>query len=198
MLVGTALERHLPTIRSRCQIVRFRPLPADVVQRVLQAESAGGGDADAIRVAAAAAGGSLSRARLLLDPAVAAFRGRLVELLAQRPLRGVELARDTIALVEAAGKEAPPRRNRLRVVLEAALDFQRAALRHAACGELPVDRAAATALAAQPIDAEEAVTALRLTLDALAGIDRNANLTVLVDAWTALLEEPRLEAASRA
>ncbi|MFM9024926.1 MAG: ATP-binding protein [Planctomycetaceae bacterium] len=197
MLVGTALERQLPTIRSRCQIVRFRPLPEEVVRRVLESEAAGGGDPAAIRAAAAAAGGSLSRARLLLDPDVAAFRARLVELLAQRPLRGVELARDTIALVEAAGKEAPPRRGRLRVVLEAAIDFYRAALRHAAAGEPPPDEASARALAARPLDADEAVTSLRLTLDALARIDRNANLTVLVDAWTALLEEPRLEAASR-
>jgi DNA polymerase-3 subunit delta' len=197
MLVGTALERQLPTIRSRCQIVRFRPLPEEVVRGVLESEAAGGGDSATIRAAAAAADGSLSRARLLLDPDVAAFRARLVELLAERPLRGVELARDTIALVEAAGKEAPPRRGRLRVVLEAAVDFYRAALRHAASGELPPDQASAKALAARPFDADEAVTALRLTLDALAGIDRNANLTVLVDGWTALLEEPRLEAASR-
>ncbi|MFM9057933.1 MAG: ATP-binding protein [Planctomycetaceae bacterium] len=197
LLVGTSLERQLPTIRSRCQIVRFRPLPEDVVRRVLEREAAGAGDATAIRAAAAAAGGSLARARLLLDPEVAAFRGRLVELLAHRPLRGVELAREAIALVEAAGKDAPPRRARLRVVLEAALDFYRGALRHAVTGEPPADPAAARALAAAPPDPEAADTGLRLTLDALASVDRNANLTVLVDAWTALLEEPRLAAASR-
>ncbi|MFM7108014.1 MAG: ATP-binding protein [Planctomycetaceae bacterium] len=197
MLVGTALERQLPTIRSRCQIVRFRPLPEEVVRRVLEAEAAGAGDAAALRAAAAASGGSLARARLLLDPEVAAFRGRLVELLAQRPLRGVELARETIALVEAAGKEAPPRRARLRVVLDAALDFFRAALRHAVAAERPADPAAARALAAAPADAAAADAGLRLTLEALAAVDRNANLTVLVDAWTALLEEPRLGVAGR-
>jgi len=84
------------------------------------------------------------------------------------------------------------------VVLEAAVDFQRAALRHAACGEMPADPVVAAALAARPQDPDEAITALRLTLDALAAIDRNANLTVLVDAWTALVEEPRLETAVRA
>jgi hypothetical protein len=34
--------------------------------------------------------------------------------------------------------------------------------------------------------------ALAHTLDSLDAIDRNANLTMLVDAWTAILEEPRL------
>jgi hypothetical protein len=33
------------------------------------------------------------------------------------------------------------------------------------------------------------------TLDALEAVDRNANLGVLIDAWTAVLEEPRLAAA---
>jgi DNA polymerase-3 subunit delta' len=197
LLVGTALERQLPTIRSRCQIVRFGPLSEDVLRRVLEAEASGAADAAAIRAAAAAAGGSLARARLLLDPDVGGFRGRLVDLLARRPLRGVELARETSALVEAAGKDAPPRRARLRVVLEAALDFFRAALRHGVSGEPPADPEIARALAARPFDPDEAATRLRLTLDALAGLERNANLTVLVDAWTALLEEPRLETASR-
>ena len=195
LLVGTALERQLPTIRSRCQVVRFRPLPEEVVRGVLERESAG--DAAAIRAAAAAAGGSLARARLLLDPEVAAFRTRLVELLGQRPLRGVELARETIALVEAAGKDAPPRRARLRVVFEAAIDFFRAVLRHAIAGERPADPVADRVLTAGPLDPEEAGTGLRLTLESLDAIDRNANLTILVDAWTALLEEPRLETASR-
>jgi len=195
LLVGTALERQLPTIRSRCQIVRFRPLPEDVVRGVLERESAG--EAAAIRAAAAAAGGSLARARSLLDPEVAAFRSRLVELLGQRPLHGVDLARETIALVEAAGKDAPPRRARLRVVLEAAIDFFRAGLRHAVSGESPADAVTARVLASRPLDPDEADAGLRLTLESLAAIDRNANLTILVDAWSALLEEPRLEAASR-
>jgi hypothetical protein len=41
-------------------------------------------------------------------------------------------------------------------------------------------------------DPDATAAALQHTLDALDGIERNANLTVLVDAWTAILEEPRL------
>jgi hypothetical protein len=39
---------------------------------------------------------------------------------------------------------------------------------------------------------EEAAEAIRSTLEALESVDRNANLTVLVDAWTAVLEQPSL------
>jgi DNA polymerase-3 subunit delta' len=201
ILVGTALERQLPTIRSRCQIVRFQPLDQETVVRILTAEAAAAGasaeaaspaDPALIRSCAAAAGGSLTRARLLLDPELAAFRERLVSLVSQRPLHGVELARETTALVEAAGKEAPPRRARLRIVLEAAVDFYRAALRRAATGERPADPAVAKRLDVWGADADEAAQAIQATLDAWESIDRNANLTILIDAWTAALEQPSL------
>lgn len=196
ILVGTSLERQLPTIRSRCQIVRFQPLAEENVFQILSAEAAAMGtpvDPALLRHCAAAAGGSLTRARLLLDPGLTAFRGRLVTLLSQRPLHGVELSRETIALVEAAGKEAPPRRARLRIVLEAAVEFYRAAMRAAVAGEQPADPALGQRLAAWGADSEEASQAIQSTLDAIESIDRNANLTVLIDSWTALLEHPSLD-----
>jgi DNA polymerase-3 subunit delta' len=41
ILVGTALERQLPTIRSRCKVIRFGGLPRNVVEQVLTAEGLG-------------------------------------------------------------------------------------------------------------------------------------------------------------
>lgn len=195
ILVGTGLERQLPTIRSRCQVVRFKPLAPETVRRLVGEELARRGDETAaatIATAAAASDGSLDRARLLLDPEVGAFRVRLLEWLGRRPLRGVELARELNAIVEAAGKEAPPRRARLAALLDAAVDFYRAALRAGAGGERPPDAVLDRAVAAWAADADEAAAGLEATLDALDGIDRNAHLPTLVDAWTAILEAPRL------
>lgn len=193
ILVGTALERQLPTIRSRCQVIRFAPLPSDAIRRILDRETAGAGAGvePTTLDRAAAAGGSLVRARLALDPDVTGFHGRLMELLATRPLRGVELARETLAFVEAAGKDAPPRRARLRTALEAALEvFRGAARRTAGAAGHHGDRVAAVeAWAGQP---DRIAAAATCTLDALEAVDRNANLGVLIDAWTAVLEEPRL------
>ncbi|MFM7244981.1 MAG: AAA family ATPase [Planctomycetaceae bacterium] len=194
ILVGTALERQLPTIRSRCQVIRFAPLPSDAIRRILDGETAGAGagaEPATLDRAAAAAGGSLARARLALDPDVTAFHGRLIELLATRPLRGVDIARETLAFVEAAGKDAPPRRARLRTALEATLEvFRGAARRTAGAAGHHADRAAAVeAWAGQP---DRVAAAAACTLDALEAVDRNANLGVLIDAWTAVLEEPRL------
>jgi DNA polymerase-3 subunit delta' len=193
ILVGTALERQLPTIRSRCRIVRFRPLSAGEIARVLAGEQAAGQVARSrLHECAAGAAGSLERARLLLDDDLMAFRGQMLRTLGTRPLRGVDLCRDVLALVEAAGKEAPPRRARLRTVLGFALEFFRAAVRRCTTGEQPADPVLAAAVSAWQGDAETAATGITHTLDALDGVERYANLTILVDAWTALLEEPRL------
>jgi len=195
ILVGTGPERQLPTIRSRCQLIRFGPIATETVRRLVADELAREGDETdpaTIAVAAAASGGSIDRARLMLDPEMGAFRERLIGLLARRPLPGVELAREVNALVEAAGKDAPPRRARLTAVLTAAVEFFRAAVRHAAAGEQPRDAALARGVVQWAADPEEAATALEQTLDALSAIDRNAHLPTLVDAWTAVLEAPRL------
>jgi len=191
ILVGTAVERQLPTILSRCRIVRFRPLDEESVCRILRAEAAAGdaaADDAAIRRAAAAAGGSLTRARLLLDPNLTAFHDTLQATLAARPLRGVELARETIAFVEAAGKEAPARRARARVAFEAAIDVCRTGLRRAVTGAGPQDADRARHADAWAAHEEEALRAIQASIDALDAIDRNANLTILIDAWTARLE----------
>ncbi len=195
ILVGTGPERQLPTIRSRCQLIRFGPLDTETVRRLIAEELAREGDEtapDAVLAAAAAAGGSIDRARLMLDPEMGLFRERLIGLVSRRPLAGVELARETSALVDAAGKEAPPRRARLTAVLLAAVEFYRAAVRHAATGDLPGDSVLARGVAQWAADGDEASAALEQTLDALDAIDRNAHLPTLVDAWTAVLEAPRL------
>ncbi len=208
VLVGTALERQLPTIRSRCQIVRFRPLASESIFSILKRETASQRDRDQLDnddaqkkepdndsllwACAQGSGGSLERARLLLDPMLAEFRGRLTALLSHRPMHGVALADETKLLLDAAGKEAPIRRARLRIVLESAIDFFRAALRDDLAGEPPCDQVLAELINAWTGGSEEAVVSLRHTLDALDAVNRNANLTIVVDAWTALLEQPRL------
>lgn len=202
VLVGTALERQLPTIRSRSQIVRFAALPAPVVAEALRRGIASGAidgtgvDDAGIAAAAARSGGSIDRARLLLDAETARFRTRLLSMLSARPLHGVDLSREVQAVVEAAGKDAPPRRARLRVVLGAALEFFREALRHDAGAGGSGDVELARAVSGWRGTTDEAAACSRVSLDALDGIDRNAHLPTLVDAWTARLESV-LRPASR-
>ncbi len=41
ILIGTSPAKQLPTIRSRCQLIRFRPLPIETVAELLVVEGAG-------------------------------------------------------------------------------------------------------------------------------------------------------------
>ncbi|MBT1076011.1 DNA polymerase III subunit delta' [Geobacter grbiciae] len=59
ILLTTNLDGVLPTIRSRCQLLRFAPLPEELIEEQLVAA---GRDRAAARLAASLAGGSLGKA----------------------------------------------------------------------------------------------------------------------------------------
>ena len=132
--------------------------------------------------------GSLSKARLFLDEELALFRKKLFKMLSEKPLRGVDLTRETIGIVEAVGKEPAVRRTRLRLVLDLSVDFFRTKL-HVVHGLscLP-DNVLESTIDAYSDSPEEIVQKLEYSLDARQSVDRNANLGILVDAWTAKLE----------
>ena len=72
VLVTSQLQSLLPTIRSRCQIVRFAPLPREVVMAGL---ARAGVEPEVARVAAAFSGGSLGEAlRLATEDGLTARR----------------------------------------------------------------------------------------------------------------------------
>jgi len=65
ILIGTSEQRQLPTIRSRCQIVRFTPLSSDRVAQLLADRTEL--TSDQIQLVAERSRGSLGRALLLAD-----------------------------------------------------------------------------------------------------------------------------------
>jgi DNA polymerase-3 subunit delta' len=186
ILLGTSSDRQLPTIRSRCQILRFRPLDAAIVARLLLEREEVSDAAEAQRLAAQS-GGSLEQALLLADPELWEFRRRLYDRLIGPRLESVELARETAAFVEAAGKEASPRRARFRQVVGFAVELYRQALRRQArgpaSGDAELDRAAGAWLQSPSFDTGRTLDCAERCLEALAYIDRNANQNTLVDAW---------------
>src|ERR1700722_353926 len=71
ILIATNVERQLPTIRSRAQIVRFAPLDDEVVARLLTRNSNATSD-EAARLASFAEG-SIERAQEMADPELWTF-----------------------------------------------------------------------------------------------------------------------------
>ena len=184
ILIGTSEQKQLPTIRSRCQIVRFSPLPTAAVAQLLTST---GQVADAANAAqlAALADGSLSRAVDLLDPDVSEMRRNLFELLSREP-DITEAFREVNSFVDAAGKDAPSRRGRLGMTIYFAIEFYRQLVRALAGGAVTGDPTITKAvdLAQSHIsNPDAAVNCLERCLDAQSQLEANANQATLIETW---------------
>ncbi|HTQ39623.1 MAG TPA: DNA polymerase III subunit delta' [Pirellulales bacterium] len=186
ILIGASADRQLPTIRSRAQIVRFRPLAEPLVAKLLMEQHLLSDSAQAEHLAAFS-GGSLSRAVELSDPQLWTFRGALLSNLAQSPLHSITMAQTLLKFVDEAGKEAPPRRARLRLAIGFVAEFFRQLVRGltglAIEGDVELTAAVSRAVQSAAWDIETAAEAAQRSLEALTHVDRNANQHTLVEAW---------------
>jgi len=186
ILVGTSINKQLPTIRSRSQIVRFKPLDNDTVARLL-VEKQLVADAGEARRLADFSEGSMTRALELADPELWRFREEMLPRLVRQPIESVRLAQSVVAFVDAAGKEAPPRRARARLVIGFAVEFYRRLLHRQtgnfAASDQDLDQHMTAAIQAGQTDPEATVARIERSLEALRHIDRNANQATLLEAW---------------
>jgi DNA polymerase-3 subunit delta' len=182
ILLVTDPEGQLPTILSRCQLVRFAPLPAALVTDLLRARDVEPARAELLgRVS----GGSLGQALELSDPELWDFRRTLLAELANPKLDTVALAKKYTAFYEEAGKEAGVQRRRAALVLKLLLGVLDDALRVSAGGlpdaVEPGDRAAVQAVA-QRLGTERLLKLIDRCLAADFQIDRKVQLVLVVEA----------------
>jgi DNA polymerase-3 subunit delta' len=184
-LVGTSPDRQLPTIVSRCQVVRFAPLAEPLVTEVLREQ--GMKDGPELARLVRLSGGSPGQGLALADPALWEFRRALLEALTAERVDGVELGRRWIAFVEEAGKEAAVRRQRAAMALRLLVELFEDALRlqvggaaHTAEGD---DLTALSRLAEQT-DGDHLLTMLERCLEADRQIDRRVQLDLVLEALT--------------
>ena len=185
ILIGTSAARQLPTIRSRCQLVRFQPLAEDVLARLL-VEQGVAASMEAARPLAAQSEGRFELAVEMAQPQMRPFRENLLRGLAEPLPNSPRLSAAVLAFVEEAGREPALRRRRLAQVVCLAIEFYRQVARATGGAATPhdplstplVDRSLATWAAAGV-----AANCLDRSLDALSQIDRNVHQTALVECW---------------
>jgi DNA polymerase-3 subunit delta' len=164
ILIGTSPSRQLPTIRSRSQVVRFRPLSAETIAEHLRRTGVADDPTLAERIAALSEG-SIERATQLADPELWKFRDTLFGALKAGRVDGSRLARAVQSFVDEAGKEPAQKRDRLRRIIDFAIENYRSQLRD------------------QPNSVQKSARGLDASLIALEQIDRNANVGLVIQRW---------------
>lgn len=180
ILLGSSPDRQLPTILSRCQLIRFRPLPDEVIaERLLAQEFVE--TADEARRIAQLCKGSLSIARLLVDPGMQSFRKEFGGALTQSQLDSVGLAQRLVRFVEEDTKDSALKRQRAGLVLEFVLDLLRQALQLKLTGQAngpgPAQRLAEHA------DVDRLLETLDRTLLADWQVERRLQLVLILEAY---------------
>lgn len=151
ILIGTSVEVQLQTVVSRCQVVRFDPLPAEDVASILLDQGAARDPDDAARLAALG-DGSVRRALGLADPNLERFRRDLIdELASDRGFDPPALANRFLEHVKQSGKESVDQRRRAGLLIGELARFFRGVLWQTAGLEPPCpdpdDRRAAGSVA---------------------------------------------------
>ena len=168
ILLGTSATKQLPTIRSRCQVIRFAPLSKQDIGTILHNIGVVASLEQGLKIAQNTNGG-IEQALSWNDDSLEAFRKNLEQALSATPPDSVRLALSLNGFVDSAGKEAQVRRKRLRTVFSMVIGYDRTHLERI-----------------EPNDSAKRnhfVRRIERTLDALEQIDRNINLPLIVEHW---------------
>lgn len=183
LLIGTSPDRQLPTMVSRCQVVRFHPLPEPLVAELLKAQGVAPGEMldRLVRLS----DGSPGQAMALAEPSLWEFRRKLLGALFAPNADRVALAQEWLNFVEEAGKESALQRQRAGLVVRLMVEFLRDALSVNVGGQPRLDDAEDVRLLqtlADRADPEILIDLLERTLEADVQLDRRAQLVLVLDA----------------
>ncbi len=171
ILIGTNRSRQLPTILSRTQVVRFEPLPTDIVSRLLVDQGIVASEQEASPLAVES-GGSLQTAGEILAMNLSEFRTRLLRQFATPVLDGTRLVAILNDFVSEAGAEPEAKRQRLRPAFALVIEHLRAQLR-GQNAQVSTNRTPNSRLLA----------AMDRCILAEEELDRNANQATLLECW---------------
>ena len=192
ILIGSNLQRQLPTIRSRCQAIIFRPLAKEQLETLIARNGIADSSERAGEIASLCAG-SLSEAKLLADPELAEFRTTMFELLAADRLNFSELTKACGGVIDAVGKDGRAKRERAKLLLRGCASFYRAISLRLTGDEDRDDAGLASAVdrAVQnwPSGVHGAIRCWQRCLLATEHVDRNANQASWLEDWATNLAQ---------
>lgn len=189
MLVATNADAVLPTIRSRCQIIRFNRLTDATIARLL-VEQQMVETSDEAEVVARLCGGSLATATQLLDPAIRSLRTGLYTSLADGPkMRPMSLSKQLLEGIDEIGGDSNAQRTNAGWLIRFAVEFYRQSLRllgdETTATEIPQVRAFVEGLVSSKYDSSEVCMALlERCMETQTHINMKAPLPLCVETLT--------------
>jgi DNA polymerase-3 subunit delta' len=128
ILLASQTEGMLPTIRSRCQQIRFSPLSQqDTAELLLELDRVE--DRAEAETIASLCEGSLHVANQLLDPQLRQLRDVLYESLPQENIHSAELSKTLLEGLDQIGGDAHAQRTNAKWLIRFAVEFYRRVLR---------------------------------------------------------------------
>lgn len=170
LLIGTSEQKQLPTIRSRCQIIRFTPLSTEEASRLLREVHQVEATDDEVAMALEVSAGDMHVALRILSDTSDGFRQAFDSQLAAQAPDPVAISRIITARVDDAGKDASKRRGAMRDVFSIAVQFYRRQLRASAMDQ-----------GVHPLT----LNRLDRSVRALREVDRSANQSSLIECYAA-------------
>lgn len=169
LIIGTVEQQQLPTIRSRCQIIRFT-LNQKNAKRLLREVHGINVSEEQLDEAIEIAGGNMHTALRLLDEASNDFHNDLTKLLLAQSPDPVKISRVLTEKMTSVGKDAKKRRHALRDAFAIAVQNYRRKVRVLTYA-----------------DDFDATTMSRLdrSVRAIHELDRNANQSTLIECYAA-------------
>lgn len=179
ILIAANPDSLLPTIRSRCQQVRFAPLTDSDVAELLR-ETGIVDDAAEAAIVARLSGGSVATAAQLVDPALRKLREELYERLSSRRFDSVSAAQRVLNGLEELSGETSVQRNAAEWLMRFIVDLFRQTLRHLAIDDnesqesTHVSNLATLFSSSSADDLEVLMSAIDRTSEALEQLHRSA------------------------
>ena len=170
-LISTSLQRQLPTIRSRCQVVRFQGLSEEDLAQLAIRQGIANGPEEAKRIAADAQG-SLASFPILMDEELREFKSQLLQQLEARPFDFPKFTKALLTNMDSVGTDTQSKRDRLKLLI----DFVQQNFQTKLFDAVREGRATGV---------ETGVALIRRCMDAKEHVDRIVAPAALVEAWSA-------------
>lgn len=190
LIGGTTSETQLPTIVSRCQVIRFAPLKAEELRQWLTTR--GITEREKQDRLLRLSGGSPGQALSLDDDELWNFRSSMLRCFADPKRDVVQTSKDWMKFIQDAGRESSTQRRRAGLMVRFLIELLDFALRSSLNGELQLEPNEASLLQGlgKRLGPELLMKWIDRCLEAEMHLDRKVQLILLVEGLIDSLREP--------